>query len=60
MIFVRLIFKREQPTKEFKTRMLDQLIRFATPPSSGPLRTNTKAPRRRKATKKAAKPHRAR
>jgi AcrR family transcriptional regulator len=65
MIFVRLIFKREQPTKEFKTRMLDQLMRFATPSSSGPsssgaARPKTKAATRRTATKTGAKRKRAR
>lgn len=64
MLFVRLIFKREQPTKELKARILEQLSRLAAPLSpsaSGRTRTKRPAPSRRTSTKKpAAKTRRAR
>ncbi len=62
MLFVRLVFQREQPTKEFKERVLEQLTRLAAPisPKTAARPTHTRAATPRLAPAKKAKARRAR
>jgi AcrR family transcriptional regulator len=62
MLFVRLIFQREHPTKELKERILEQLTRLAAPisPKTAPRPTHTRAVTTRLAPAKKAKARRAR